>query len=151
MNETKYNHGEAFCLMSYACQECGHHIRIWNSRDGVTPFVVGCVQPNCEGDMHHINWHNDERFEFFVPPVGSYYFKDFSDIVKAEQVARKRVESNEELFEKQFPGKDKEEFIKELAEDILGDGHGPTMEKVTYPVHTKFKARAQEAAKNSDL
>ncbi len=40
----KHNHAEAFCLMWYAC-DCGHRERIWNSRDGVTPFSMTC--PSC--------------------------------------------------------------------------------------------------------
>lgn len=32
-----YLHKEAFALMWYGCP-CGHRERIWNSRDGVTPF-----------------------------------------------------------------------------------------------------------------
>lgn len=31
---------EAFCVMQYACEECGNIERLWNSRDGVTPFVI---------------------------------------------------------------------------------------------------------------
>lgn len=42
-----YQHKEAFALMWYACP-CGHQERIWNSRDGVTPFGgVSC--PSCDG------------------------------------------------------------------------------------------------------
>ena len=36
----KHNHAEAFKLMIYACEnpDCLHQEKIWNSRDGVTPF-----------------------------------------------------------------------------------------------------------------
>jgi hypothetical protein len=40
-----YSHKEAFALMWYACP-CGHRERIWNSRDGVTPFG-GIRCPSC--------------------------------------------------------------------------------------------------------
>jgi hypothetical protein len=40
-----YQHKEAFCLMWYGCP-CGHRERIWNSRDGVTPFG-GILCPSC--------------------------------------------------------------------------------------------------------
>lgn len=43
----KYKHAEAYCLMTYACTniKCNHLEKIWNSRDGVTPF--GCQCPSC--------------------------------------------------------------------------------------------------------
>lgn len=48
----KYNHAEAFCLMWYKCESCPHCERIWNSRDGVTPFGTSC--PSCSGSMYHM-------------------------------------------------------------------------------------------------
>lgn len=67
-----YQHVEAFCLMWYVCNgtteydgarkitiqsnpPCGTLVRIWNSRDGVTPFMTNC--PSCGGDMHHVMNH----------------------------------------------------------------------------------------------
>lgn len=58
--QTKHRHGEAFCLMWYACKSCGHRERIWNSRDGVTPFGMGC--PSCGWfGLMHVDWRSDER------------------------------------------------------------------------------------------
>ncbi len=57
MEKTKYNHAEAFCLMWYACG-CGHRERIWNSRDGVTPFGLTC--PSCGKIMDHVDWWQDQ-------------------------------------------------------------------------------------------
>ena len=51
----KYNHKEAFCLMQYQCEKCGGLEYLWNSRDGVTPFMLGCIK--CDGMMQHINWN----------------------------------------------------------------------------------------------
>lgn len=48
----KHQHAEAFCLMWYKCRDCPHCERIWNSRDGVTPFGTPC--PSCGGDsLYH--------------------------------------------------------------------------------------------------
>src|SRR5438128_138761 len=48
-------HGEAFMLMWYECRGCGARERVWNSRDGVTPFGMGCA--SCGTDnMLHTNW-----------------------------------------------------------------------------------------------
>lgn len=66
-------HKEAFCLMWYAC-DCGHRERIWNSRDGVTPFACGC--PSCGGTMTHISFHRDEpRLNHKLNP-GQKFFRD---------------------------------------------------------------------------
>ena len=51
MSQTN-KHPEAFCIMHFKCQKCGKIELIWNSRDGVAPFVIpsGC----CGEPMHHI-------------------------------------------------------------------------------------------------
>ncbi len=60
-----YRHGEAFCLMKYECDTCGRGEFLWNSRDGVTPFIIACCwdgAPNkCAGMMSHMNWREDRR------------------------------------------------------------------------------------------
>lgn len=56
-----YTHAEAFCLMWYECRDtgCGHRERIWNSRDGVTPFGMQC--PSCGGtELYHAYFGSDE-------------------------------------------------------------------------------------------
>lgn len=60
-----YKHVEAFCLMWYQCRSCKSMIRIWNSRDGVTPFGSHC--PSCEGTMHHI-MTNEGRYSDWPAP-----------------------------------------------------------------------------------
>lgn len=55
---TQYNHKEAFCVMQYRCQVCRFLEILWNSRDGVTPFVISCVACTT-GYMQHINWRED--------------------------------------------------------------------------------------------
>jgi hypothetical protein len=78
-----YKHAEAFCLMWYAC-ECGHRERIWNSRDGVTPFGLAC--PSCgKPSLRHVEWRSDERRPEHKPPPGQRFFCDGSadDAVRA--------------------------------------------------------------------
>lgn len=71
----QYQHAEAFCLMWYACG-CGHRERIWNSRDGVTPFGgVGCT--SCaRPQLRHVNWALDERAPDHRLTIGQRYFRD---------------------------------------------------------------------------
>ena len=54
--------------MWYACP-CGHQERIWNSRDGVTPFSAQC--PSCGGlTMQHERWAEDVCLPEHRPPTG---------------------------------------------------------------------------------
>ena len=50
----QYNFAEAYCIMLYRCEKCKKIEMIWNSRDGVTPFCVNCV--NCNGLMQSFAW-----------------------------------------------------------------------------------------------
>lgn len=71
----QYNHKEAFCLMWYVCEDCGHRERIWNSRDGLTPFGTGC--PSCGGyQMLHADWHLDERKPNHTLHRGQRFWRD---------------------------------------------------------------------------
>lgn len=54
-------HPEAFCIMAYRCRQCGHIEHIWNSRDGVSPFLESC--PKCDDTAHHSVW----QFDWFRP------------------------------------------------------------------------------------
>lgn len=75
-----YLHQEAFALMWYAC-ECGHRDRIWNSRDGVTPYGgVHCTSCGSTGyprrALIHVDWNLDEcRADHKLTP-GQRFFRD---------------------------------------------------------------------------
>jgi len=87
--KSEYRHGEAFCLMWYACQ-CGHRERIWNSRDGVTPFGLAC--PSCGGtSLQHVDWRADERKPDHVLARGQRYFYD-GTTHEAEKFIERRIE-----------------------------------------------------------
>jgi hypothetical protein len=83
-----YVHSEAFCLMWYAC-ECGHRERIWNSRDGVTPFGFQC--PSCkEPKLKHVDWKFDQHAPDHVPAVGQRIWIDLTRD-RALEIARRTV------------------------------------------------------------
>ena len=63
----KYNHAEAFCIMKYHCEKCGKEELLWNSRDGVTPFIIGCSDEDCDGHMQHADWHMDRCIPEYKP------------------------------------------------------------------------------------
>ncbi len=71
---TKYQHGEAYMLMTYTCS-CGHHEVIWDSRDGVTPFAMTC--PSCGSPtLRHVDWSGDMRAPDHEPHYGQGLWRD---------------------------------------------------------------------------
>lgn len=82
-------HKEAFCLMWYACQ-CGHRERIWNSRDGVTPF--GCRCPSC-GDLTlgHTDFSGDVVAPNHKLHQGQKFWRDGAPD-EAVRITQKRIE-----------------------------------------------------------
>jgi hypothetical protein len=67
-----YNHPEAFCLMMYQCERCLSAEVIWNSRDGVTPFIISCRI--CSGPAKHEDWQHDQRAVEYTPFPGQRVF-----------------------------------------------------------------------------
>ena len=78
MEKKKYTHPEAFCLMRYQCKECFSEELIWNSRNGVTPFVIECGFCKREGiksgAMQHIDWSGDKYLPDHFPKRGDRVF-----------------------------------------------------------------------------
>lgn len=68
-----YPHAEAFRLMEYAGDN-GLLERIWNSRNGVTPFCVSTRDG--KGMMQHSPSHWEETKPQYRPAVGSRIFVD---------------------------------------------------------------------------
>lgn len=108
-----YNHKEAYCLMHYRCERCGKHELVWNSRDGVTPFSVGCNQDGCKGLMYHVNWHLDLCTPNYKLTKGQRYFKDMT--VDDQKEAARRIISRAKGTEYEI--KDEEEFIKSYVKN----------------------------------
>lgn len=71
----KYNHGEAFRLMKYVDSE-GTIEWIWNSRDGVTPFVVMSLAGL---ESMHTDWGNDPYLPNHIPKIGDRVFVDITE------------------------------------------------------------------------
>jgi hypothetical protein len=89
----KYNHVEAFCLMFYRCEKCGQLEVLWNSRDGVTPFIIGCSE--CDGNMVHINMKFDHAVEDHIVEKGERVFIDMPESLK-ETFARRSLKAYKE-------------------------------------------------------
>lgn len=85
----EYQYGDAYMLMTYHCQ-CGHREVFWNSRDGVTPFAMGC--PSCgDATLQHIHWSGDERAPNHVPHLGQGVWRD-GTVEEAVAIMTKRLD-----------------------------------------------------------
>jgi hypothetical protein len=76
--------------MTYRCEDCGHEERIWNSRDGVTPFCMWCRQPGCTGTAQHVEWENDHYDPEHIPQHGEMLWIDMPESIK-RPLARIRI------------------------------------------------------------
>jgi hypothetical protein len=86
-----YKHAEAFCLMLYVAEDgSGEQEIIWNSRDGVTPFVISLRSGKT---ALHENWKADRCVPDFVPAPGSRMFVDLTP-----EKAREYAETNLEVW-----------------------------------------------------
>ena len=81
----EYKHKEAFCLMRYESHNGFLIETLWNSRDGVTPFMITNHSGTVE--MKHTHWNNDLRKPHHVPQVGDRIF-----ITLTEPLAKKYAE-----------------------------------------------------------
>jgi len=132
MPKTNHQHPEAFCLMTYK-DTAGNCEVIWNSRDGVTPFIV---RSRAGLEAQHINWKNDFCAPNHQPKLGDRIFEDMT-----EESARKwRTEYVEKNWDhpahpmhEVYPGSTKEEVVEMLVKSDMEefDGHGPQLTDVT--------------------
>lgn len=81
---SRFNHAEAFCLMWYQDLVTGERERLWNGRDGVTPFVITSPAGN---ESRHADFHLDERRPMHVPKIGDRIFVDLT-IERAREYRR---------------------------------------------------------------
>jgi hypothetical protein len=111
-------HVEAFCLMWYACR-CGHRERIWNSRDGVTPFAMLC--PSCEQpNLQHVDWKLDQYAPQHKPAPGQRQWVDMTR-ERAERYVRGRLASMKSQ------GYTPEATFEQLVDQQFTHGVGPDL------------------------
>lgn len=136
----EYSHAEAFALMQYRDKETGEIELIWNSRDGVTPFIVLSRAGN---HSQHVNWRGDERKPDHVPEIGDRIFVDLTMEVAVE-FQRKRFAGSPEMAERlrDHYGEDDETIIQKLVEDMMEPGGQPDVLVVTEEVRERFLTKA---------
>jgi len=69
-------HKEAFCLMKYQDLATGEIEWLWNSRDGVTPFIIRHKDGKTTSELRHVDFHEDAFIPNFVPPISSRILTD---------------------------------------------------------------------------
>lgn len=109
----KFNHAEAFMLMTYQCETCGAIEQLWNSRDGVTPFTVACQI--CYGTMRHINWRGDIFTPEYVPQPGQRVFINVPSELRVVLARWQAKQYGEEHFNS---SSDLANFVKRTAEEM---------------------------------
>lgn len=110
-----YQHAEAFMLMTYRSDDGTEEELIWNSRDGVTPFVITLRSGK---QATHVDWHNDRRLPDYQPRPGERIFVDLT-----EEAARRYARANAERFwdDEAYPARDHYPSIPEFAELLAAD------------------------------
>jgi hypothetical protein len=70
-------HGEAYCHMQYTGSDSTKTciVTIWNSRDGVTPFMLYLKEIGL--DLQHTNWHRDVFDPKYKPRKGDLIWRDW--------------------------------------------------------------------------
>lgn len=141
-------HKEAFALMLYRNEKTGREEWIWNSRDGVTPFIV----PDAEdgGEMRHVDWFRDVAAPFYVPPVGSRIFVNLTE-TRARALAAQwleHVDGPDFREHEYFKGRPDEEILAEKVRDMMdfGGGGSPDILVVNAAMQADFRARQPQRA-----
>lgn len=108
MQQHKMQHAEAYCLMTYKCKSCGKEEELWNSRDGVTPYIIACK--HCGGEAKHVNFKSDKFLPNYQPFSGQRIFVDMTKKTMDEIAERRFEQSKGTPYE--IPLEQKGEFIK---------------------------------------
>lgn len=96
-------HKEAFCIMKYrtnADEPVQEEEFIWNSRDGIVPFIV-MSRTDKDKKLRHDDHSQDRVVMDYKPQPGERLFIEATREL-LEPVARERVENNWHLLKVQF-------------------------------------------------
>jgi hypothetical protein len=122
---------EAFALMTYEADDGSETELIWNSRDGVTPFVITLRSGK---EARHVRWNEDRYLPEYRPPLGSRIFVDLTPAL-----ARKSALANARRFwdDPGLPASQSgrwasvEDMADDLAESYMSQPGAPTLIEVT--------------------
>lgn len=119
-----YHHKEAYCLMAYQCEDCGYVTNLWNSRDGVTPFITKCL--SCGRPSQHVHFHLDKPFKKLPHTASGVFINTTKE--KAIEISHKFWDKHGDKLLEEYEhlrkiGKD--ELIKNKINEIYRDGKQP--------------------------
>jgi hypothetical protein len=115
-------HREAFCLMKYQSDDRSESETLWNSRDGVTPFIIS----NRDGTKHmrHVEYGKDRCDPNYIPLPGMRIF-----VSATEELVKPRLLAYvDDIFDKHGARAHfgtKEKAYAALLPDWLHDGEAP--------------------------
>ena len=136
---THFKHAEAFCLMKYRSEDGTEEEILWNSRDGVTPFMLRSKSGKM---MLHVDWKQDEYRPDFKPKPGDRYY-----VSAARELCTPMLnEYVEKIFTEEGGGywKTREEAFEALLPDWLHNGEAPWV--MTVPCDDREYAMTTEEA-----
>lgn len=90
---------------------------LWNSRDGVTPFVISLRSGKTAS---HVEWHRDWRDTDYVPKPGDRIFIDLTP-EKAIEYAKRNRKKYPKLFRPS---------VRDLIKEYMKDG-APDIKEIT--------------------
>jgi hypothetical protein len=90
MQAKGHQHAEAFCLMKYSSDDSMIVEWLWNSRDGVTPFIIRSRDGTTE--LVHREMHLDRYMPDYEPLGGERIFVDMTE-ARARMFAEQRLET----------------------------------------------------------
>lgn len=133
-------HGEGYCLMEYRSKDGAHSELIWNSRDGVTPFIVHSQDGQIE--MMHVNWQNDKYLPNYKPKAGERIFVDLTP-EKAREYAARRVDQywDHEEYPLSARFDNREAAIEAFAGDMLSQPGQPDLLTITPELEREFASQ----------
>tara|TARA_R110000851_G_scaffold120002_1_gene248065 strand:- start:6186 stop:6719 length:534 start_codon:yes stop_codon:yes gene_type:complete len=148
---------EAFMLMKYVSKDGKTVETVWNSRDGVSPFMLGArdVDVSLDTMLQHAHWGSDIYAPYHVPNVGDRVFVDAT-----EETERPKCEA---YLDREWDGKTldcqappgevvdpkiaREQLIDELLKESLKPG-APAAVVVTAKMQAAIYAKIVEVERN---
>lgn len=83
-----WHNGDAYKMYKYQNQQTGIVEWIWNSRDGVVPFII---RGRDGGELRHVDFWEDVYIPNYVPPIGTRIFADRQDFDREKHQFNVRV------------------------------------------------------------
>lgn len=128
LRDREVQHAEAFCHMHYLSDDRMEEAWIWNSRDGVTPFVI--TLPSGKTAVH-TSWNLDRFDPDHKPQPGELIFVDLTPEnarIYARQNAERHVASG--TLTSYRPDLTQEELEEQLYESYIDTPGAPDLVRV---------------------